>query len=271
VSVVLSAKPDRNPVFKIRHIPYKACPGQFNMALDHLLASSFNRHDSGIIRFYAWQPFCLSLGFHQASDVQLKQRLAAAGYDMVRRPTGGRAILHAEELTYSAIFATDFMPPRKLYEFLHGIIAAGLQSLDFYVSPEQLHTQIPTPRSVAEDFLCFTHSAYSEIQYQGKKVVGSAQRIYPDCILQHGSILLGNTHARLADFICGSPQQQEHITAEIKAKTITLGQIKPDHISIEKIIKSIIKQLELSLTISINFEDITETERAKVRDFIIPL
>ena len=241
------------------------------MAFDHFLASSFDRHDSGIIRFYGWQPFCLSLGFHQTADLRLKQRLTEAGYDMVRRPTGGRAILHAEELTYSAVFAPDFMPPRELYEFLHSVITAALQSLGFSVTPQQVHTQLPTPRAAAEDFLCFTHSAYSEIQYQGKKVVGSAQRIYPNCILQHGSVLLGKTHARLAEFISNSTQQQERIMAEIDTRTMTLGQIKPDHISIEKIIESIIKQLELSLTISINFKDITETERVKVSEFIIPL
>jgi lipoate-protein ligase A len=241
------------------------------MALDHLLASSFDRHSSGLIRFYGWHPCCLSLGFHQQADVQLRQRIAGAGYDLVRRPTGGRAILHAEELTYSAVFAADFRPPRELYEFLHGVISAALQSLNFYVTQQQVSNLLPTPRAAAEDFLCFTHSACSEIQYQGKKLVGSAQRIYPNCILQHGSILLGETHARLAEFISNSPQQQEHIKTEINARTITLAQIKPGHISIKKIIESIIKQLELSLTISINFEDITETERAKVGDFIIPL
>ncbi len=241
------------------------------MAIDHYLASRFDQQNSGIIRFYGWQPFCLSLGFHQPADLFLKQRLAGTGYDMVRRPTGGRAILHAEELTYSVIFALDFMPPRELYEFIHTVIALALQSLDFYVTPEQIHTQLPDPRAAAEDFLCFTHSAYSEIQYQGKKLVGSAQRIYPNCILQHGSILLGSTHARLAEFISSSTKEQERITSEINNKTITLGQIKPDHISTEKIIESIIKQLELSLTISINFEDLSETERARVQDFIIPL
>jgi lipoate-protein ligase A len=241
------------------------------MALDHYLACRFDRLKTGIIRFYGWHPFCVSLGFHQPLNYLLQQRLKSAGYDLVRRPTGGRAILHAEELTYSIIFNLDFMPPRELYRWIHTIIAAGLHDLGFQVTLEATHNQIPAPQAAAGNFLCFTHSSFSEIQYQGKKLVGSAQRIYPGCILQHGSILVGSTHARLSELINSSEQEKARMDSEIKNKTVTLGQIRPGRINPEKIMGSIIKQLELSLTISLNFEDITPAEKENIRDFIIPL
>jgi lipoate-protein ligase A len=271
VNVVSSAKHEPIPSLTIRHIPYHVYTGQINMALDHYFASTFDQAKSALIRFYGWYPFCLSLGYHQSADYIQRQHLTAAGYDIVRRPTGGKAILHAEELTYSVIFGLDYMQPREMYEYVHALLARALDALNFNVTLQQLPTRLPSPKSMVEDFLCFTHSAYSEIQYRGKKLVGSAQRIYPKCILQQGSLLLGPTHTQVTEFINCDDYEKERMTEEINQISITLEQINPFNINKEKIIDSIIKQLELSTTISLNFEDITEMERKAVQEFIIPL
>ena len=241
------------------------------MALDHYFASTFEQGSPAIIRFYGWRPYCLSLGYHQPVDYVHEQKLKAAGYDMVRRPTGGRAILHAQELTYSVIFDVNFMKPRELYESIHTIISRALQFLGFDVQVEQISSNLPSPTETAEDFFCFTRSAYSEIKYQGKKIVGSAQRIYPQSILQHGSLLFGRAHSELTEFINCSAHDKIRITTELNKKTITLEQITTLDISIEKIIQSIIKQLELSLTNSINCKDILERELQAAQDYILPL
>jgi len=241
------------------------------MCIDHYLASTYNQDSPTVLRFYGWMPFCISLGYHQPAGIVNIRHLNKCNYDLVRRPTGGRAILHAHELTYSVIAPIDFMPPRDLYAYIHTILAQALQSLDFAVSLEQVNTRLPSPRAGAGDFPCFTHSAYSEIQFQGKKVVGSAQRIYPKCTLQHGSILIGDQHEQLAGFISKSPREKNRILNEIKNRTCTLDRIGKHETKIEQIILSIIKQIGLSPNIFLNFDDLTAEEMEAAQAYRIAI
>jgi lipoyl(octanoyl) transferase len=246
------------------------------MGLDHYLASTFTADQALILRFYGWNPFCLSLGFHQQATIVRQSLLQQAGFDLVRRPTGGRAIFHADELTYSVIAGRTFLPPRKLYEFVHTMLCKALISLGYDVKTEPVQAPVQAPvqslrQATAADFACFTRSAYSEIQFQGRKLVGSAQRIYSRSILQHGSILMGDRHEQLTGFIECSATERNRLLDEIRNKTITLNRIKSLDLSIEKIIHSIIKQLELSLSISINFNDITTAEIQATREYCIAL
>jgi lipoate-protein ligase A len=181
--------------------------GAYNMQVDELLASALLRGDGlPTLRVYGWAPHALSLGYHQPlTDIDQK-RCAAYGIDVVRRPTGGRAILHADEVTYSVVMAGEGKSVSAVYAEISQALVAGLRSLgadvDFvpsqpdFVRLYQSRTSIP----------CFSSSGRYEIQYRGRKLVGSAQRRYTsptghEVVLQHGSILLGPGHQRLSELI----------------------------------------------------------------------
>lgn len=176
--------------------------GAWNMALDEIL---FRRAEEGwasgpVLRLYTWRPACLSLGYHQslaeACDVDHCRR---AGYDVVRRPTGGKAVLHDDELTYSVIARHDSPPfaGRGLlgsYASIAEALALALAALGLPVELTQRPAKIP-PQGGAP---CFLVPSEKEILVGGRKVVGSAQRRGRRAFLQHGAIPLHLDYGELA-------------------------------------------------------------------------
>ena len=147
------------------------------------------------LRLYAWNPACLSLGYSQPiSDVD-QDLLRQSGWDIVRRPTGGRAILHTDELTYAVI--TPLNEPRVsggILESYRRLAQALLEALHLLGLPAQTAHKYPiAPGSQPDGAVCFEVPSNYEITANGKKIIGSAQarRIYG--VLQHGSLpLTGN-------------------------------------------------------------------------------
>lgn len=178
-----------------------AAPGAWNMAVDETLLESTARGDAPpTLRFYAWQPPCLSLGYAQPlADVD-RGRLAAHGWDLVRRPTGGRAILHTDELTYSV--AGPNTEPRLAgeiltsYRRLSEAILAALESLSLSVRvlPVEEGPEVPPTQPV-----CFEVPSKFEITVDGKKLVGSAQSRRKGGVLQHGTLPLTGDLARITE------------------------------------------------------------------------
>jgi lipoate-protein ligase A len=158
------------------------------MALDHALLESVQQNPRAVLRLYGWRPACLSFGRHQPArdhyDGAAARRL---GIDVVRRPTGGMAVLHDRELTYAVIAPADLLGgPRRSYHTINAALVAGLQKLG---APAQL-----APGSKRSAFgsvhPCFAEPAAGEVVVGGQKLVGSAQRCEQRTLLQHGSILL---------------------------------------------------------------------------------
>jgi len=178
-------------------------PGAANMALDEaLLEARLAGASPPTLRFFAWAPPAISLGYAQALDERIDLEAARAlGVDLVRRPTGGSAILHEGpelELTYSvAAAAGDFPGADDLlasYRFIGAALAAGLMDLGV---PVDLVPARPSDPAAMPAF-CFARTASYELEVEGKKLVGSAQRRRGAGLLQHGSVLLGADPARLA-------------------------------------------------------------------------
>jgi lipoate-protein ligase A len=201
--------------------------GAFNMAFDEYLAFQLlNGNRGSTLRLYGWCPYTLSMGFHQREEEFDIDRLKADGHDVVRRPTGGRAILHAHELTYSVVMKCVDKSPRDIYRYISEGLLRGLSLLGIEA---QLAGRDDNLRQVYRDpssLPCFASSTRYELQYNGKKLVGSAQRRYRDVILQHGSLLLGQEHRRIIDYIAGDQNdlratiQQGLATKTIEAETI---------------------------------------------------
>jgi lipoate-protein ligase A len=264
-SAVSSDKPANIPYFKLRIIPYMQYSGRDNMAIDTYFARECHENAESIIRFYGWKPFCLSIGCHQNKNIVDLKSLQRNGFQYVRRPTGGRAIFHAQELTYSAIFPKNLLNHQSLYEFIHLLFFKTLRSLGYSVTIKETKSIMPRIKDQSYDFPCFTKSAYSELHYDGKKLMGSAQKILKHSILQHGSLLIGRAHEQLPEYLNESDENKRLIKLEIQRKTKCLNSVKSKRISPERIMKAVIKQLELNKTILLNFKDLLSSELKNAR------
>lgn len=150
------------------------------------------------LRFYGWQPACLSIGYFQsASEVDLAA-CQAAGVDCVRRPTGGRAVLHDAELTYSLVAQEADPLVSGSIAASYGKIAAGLvEGLRRLGLTAQLAGAGPPGWLLDKTGACFDGPAHYEVTVRGRKIVGSAQVRRDGALLQHGSLLLDFQPARL--------------------------------------------------------------------------
>lgn len=181
--------------------------GKFNMEFDEFLASRLIE-GTGVpsVRVYGWNPPAISLGYNQNIDDIDMRKCEDEGIDVVCRPTGGRAILHWNELTYSVVMYVENYSVAAVYEKISRALVTGINMLGIQVELEKSQPNFQNLYREAGSFLCFSSSARSEIQFNGKKLVGSAQRRYAqtggkEVVLQHGSILLGPEHKWLIDFL----------------------------------------------------------------------
>ncbi|RYX85877.1 lipoate--protein ligase family protein [bacterium] len=165
--------------------------GAYNMAADEtLLRRNATAQPLPTLRFYAWDPFCLSLGRLQKTlppGALLPEN--ERDFDVVRRPTGGRAVWHAQEITYSICAPLDFLPENArsvqgAYEWLSGGFLLGLQSLGVQSS------LAPSQKRGEGGTNCFASSAACDFLVNGKKLIGAAQCRLEGAFLQHGSLLL---------------------------------------------------------------------------------
>ncbi|UCC87086.1 MAG: lipoate--protein ligase family protein [Anaerolineales bacterium] len=215
--------------------------GAANMAIDeailHVLADGAG-HPT--LRFYQWEPACLSLGYNQPWTDVNELACASLGYTWVRRPTGGRAILHTDELTYSIVVPAD--EPRvsggvvDSYRRLSAGLLAGLRALgaDVFQAQEE---KVLNPDQGA---VCFDTPSKYEITVRGKKLIGSAQVRRRGMILQHGTLPLtgdlnrifsclqlaepapagaGPHHTGFQDLPEYSTRQDRHLGAAIESET----------------------------------------------------
>jgi len=218
--------------------------GKANMEFDIHLAESSNP-DEVVLRFYRWKPYCISLGANQKIEEINLEITKHDKIDVVHRPTGGRAILHAEELTYSVIYPihenTSF---RNIYHEINLALIKGLINYSSDLSALEMENIQPNfPNLYKEQLatLCFAVPAKSEIKYHGKKLVGSAQKKMKNVLLQHGSILCGNYHLRIIDYLNLSQENISLMKEELSAKTTDLSSILHQSIDYSRLTDSLIK------------------------------
>jgi len=156
------------------------------MGVDEALLASVLRGGPPTLRFYTWEGAWLSLGYGQRSGAARRAACARAGVGVVRRPTGGRAVLHGGDLTYALAAPAALLPAelRACYGLVAEALLAGLRALG--AEAERVPALAPAPGHGAFD--CFARPAPDELCARGRKLVGSAQRRTRGGILQHGSI-----------------------------------------------------------------------------------
>jgi len=251
------------PFKKIRIIPLKYYPGKLNMAVDYFFCRHIQNYQEPVFRFYGWRPYCLSIGYHQdAGKIKLK-KLFSDGYDLVRRPTGGSAIFHSQELTYSIVIPKKMMHHKQLYGTVHHILFNVLRKLGYDVSLHAENDRLNYLKSGSATFICFNRSAYTEIKANNRKLVGSAQKIFTDAILQHGSILIGKEQNKILDYFDDDRETFEYNRKYLLDNSVSLNEMGDDVITAESLSGHIITHLERATNIYIKPLTDTELEDAK--------
>lgn len=202
--------------------------GEYNMKFDLELAREC-KFDEAFFRLYRWNPYCISLGANQSfEDIDLT-KTTRDKIDVVKRPTGGRAILHAEEWTYSVIFPLNYQySPKEIYEMISEALISGLTRYNPLLSKSELENVQPNFPKLLEEpsgVLCFASTAKNEVKFSGKKIIGSAQRKLDKSILQHGSILCGAYHQKLVEYLKIDAPTRIKLEKELTEKTIEIETI----------------------------------------------
>jgi lipoate-protein ligase A len=180
--------------WKLLHTP--PLRGAENMALDHALLDRARRTGDSVFRIYSWTNPTLSFGRNQSvRGVFEPTRAKNAGVDVVRRPTGGRAVLHHREITYSVSSPVDPDEPlRESYSRINRLLLDGLARLG--VRADVAAPLERAPRPVASP--CFEVPSAGELVVNGRKLVASAQWRDRDALVQHGSILIEDDQGTVA-------------------------------------------------------------------------
>ncbi|MDP3581594.1 MAG: hypothetical protein Q8S39_06635, partial [Ignavibacteria bacterium] len=199
-------------------------------------------------RLYRWQPYCISLGANQSFDDIDLAKTKADGIDVVKRPTGGRAILHAEEWTYSVILPLNFQySPKEVYSIISNALIRGLDLYNPLLAKSELESVQPNFPKLLEEptgVLCFASTAKNEVKFGGKKLIGSAQRKLNNTILQHGSILCGTFHQKLADYLNTSDESKEMLRRELSSRTTEIETILNAKVDYTQLKECLIKGFE---------------------------
>ncbi len=220
--------------------------GHFNMDFDLNLARTCKPNEA-FFRLYQWQPYCISLGANQNYDDINIAKANQDNIEIVKRPTGGRAILHAEEITYAVVMPVNRFTPKEIYEKISSALIKGLELYNPLLADselEKLQPNFPQILKQPSGVLCFGSTAKNEVKFAGKKIIGSAQRKLNNVVLQHGSILCGKFHRNLVNFINSDEETKRTLEMEITQKTIEIETILNEHVDYEKLEESLVKGFE---------------------------
>ncbi|MFP4528327.1 MAG: biotin/lipoate A/B protein ligase family protein [Candidatus Kapaibacterium sp.] len=212
--------------------------GRYNMDFDYGRTLEVQKGAARpMFRLYGWEPWTVSLGANQKAEDIDADECKRLGFGLVRRPTGGRAVLHADELTYSVVMSIpEKLTVHDIYRRVHEVLVDAFAGLGCELEFEKAQADFRRHyRQSGMSAACFASSARYEIEWQGRKIVGSAQRRFGDVLLQHGSILLGPGHERLADVIAGKGERTRMVLKSfMESHAATLSQAAGRQIGFEE-------------------------------------
>ncbi len=245
--------------------------GPWNMAVDEaILESVANKAKPPTLRLYAWNPYCLSLGHAQpAADVNL-QALKAKGWELVRRPTGGKAILHADEITYAIMAPID--EPRvsgtvlESYQRLSKALLTALTFLGIQADSKPKETE---NRRSPLNPICFESPSDYEITSNGKKIIGSAQARRLHSVLQHGSIPLFGDITRITQVLnYNNVAEKKETEINLRCKAGTIKDIFHKQISWQIFSEALIDGFSKELNIIFNHDNLSNEEIFRAKELV---
>ena len=256
--------------------------GPTNMAVDEAILNAVAEGQSPpTLRFFGWAPPCFSLGYAQpVADVDL-ERLRDLGWDWVRRPTGGRAILHTDELTYSVI--APMGEPRVLggviesYRQLSAGLTRGIEILGLTVRAGKEHgghpnAQPPTSnlQLPASNPICFEVPSNYEITANGKKLLGSAQVRKRGVVLQHGTLPLTGDVARICEALTVEAEaERARLRARVHQRATTAAEVLGREVRWEEAAEALTRGFAEALSLTFESAPLTPRElelTAKLRE-----
>ncbi|HSO13217.1 MAG TPA: lipoate--protein ligase family protein [Anaerolineales bacterium] len=244
--------------------------GAWNMAVDQAILEHIGGGESiPTLRLYAWEPACLSLGHAQPfADVDLT-RLKARGWDVVRRATGGRAILHTDELTYSVIAPLNESRVEgsvlESYNRLAQALLLAVKSLEIPVEMKEGKANdggIPNP-------VCFEVPSTYEITVNGKKLIGSAQARKKEGVLQHGSLPLTGDLTRICQALVFENELiRENASTRLLERATTVESALGREVSWETAAQACIQAFEAQLGLRFERGELSESESRRADELI---
>ncbi len=193
------------------------------MAIDQALLDRAERTGEGVVRLYRWEPWCLSFGRNEPALRRYdRAAIARLGLDTVRRPTGGRAVWHARELTYSvAAPSAWFGSLPETYRIIHATFVAALRGFGVEATLADAGPAVGLGAGA-----CFATSAGGEVIARGRKLLGSAQLRQGSAFLQHGSLLLEDDQRMVAALTLGEVPTSDAITlVEAAGRPISFDEV----------------------------------------------
>ncbi|MBN1136798.1 MAG: lipoate--protein ligase family protein [Anaerolineae bacterium] len=250
-----------------RLIFHGEAPGALNMAIDEAMLIALAEGVSPpTLRFYGWAPPCLSLGRNQpVTDADLPV-CRAAGIDLVRRPTGGRAILHTDELTYSVtLTASD---PRAAGSVVEGYrrlsegLLAGLRRLGV----EAIQARGQRKPASGLTAICFDTPSDYEITAGGRKLVGSAQWRSRGRVLQHGTLPLHGDITRVVSYLSMPDGERETQRRALGASALTLEEALGHTLPFAQVAQALADGFAQALNVTLIPGDLADYERTLTDD-----
>ena len=239
------------------------------MAVDSAILAAV---ESGLapptIRLYSWNPPCLSLGYSQPySDID-QGLLEESGWDVVRRPTGGRAILHTDELTYAVIGPrTDPRLEGGLMQSYQRLSQALFKSLVIMDLPVEIH-QGKNPLASSQP-VCFENPSDFEITVAGKKIIGSAQARKKNALLQHGSLPLGGDLTRITQVLFyDTDRERAEAALTLRNKACTTADVLGINISWDIAAEAFIRGFKQTLNLVLTEGELSSTENKLIGELL---
>ena len=253
-----------------RLIITSAARGAWNMAVDEAILEHIIRGESlPTLRLYAWDPACLSLGHSQQFTDVDTARLKERGWEVVRRATGGRAILHTDELTYSVIGTSE-----------EPLLAGGVlesynriaQALLFAVKKLGLAVELKEGKnneSTAPNPVCFEVPSTYEITVGGRKLIGSAQARKKEGVLQHGSLPLTGDLTRICQaLVFESESARENAAQRLLSRATTVESALGQAVVWETAAESFIHAFESQLGLCLEQGELSQSESGRAEELV---
>jgi lipoyl(octanoyl) transferase len=249
--------------------------GTWNMAVDEAILEHAQEHrdDSPpTLRLFAWDPACLSLGHAQPfTDVDVA-RLQDRGWEVVRRATGGRAILHTDELTYSVIgSAEESVLAGGVLESYNRLAQALLLALKNIGLPVQMKEPVGQASNVTSTTnpVCFEVPSTYEITVSGKKLIGSAQARKKEAVLQHGSLPLTGDLTRICQVLAFENESaRADASKRLLARATTVETALGRAISWETAAQAFIHAFEAQLGICLENGELSKSESRRAEELV---
>ena len=239
-----------------------------NMAIDEAIVLA---HSAGkvppTIRFYGWQPAAVSLGYFQRAMSEIDiDRCAERNIDVVRRLTGGRAVLHDAELTYSIVVQEDYplIPPTitASYRYFSNGLLAGLEALGIQAKMTVPIAAYGQRKKHPTSAACFDAPSHYEVTVEGKKLIGSAQVRKNGVILQHGSVLLKFSAEQFVDLLrLPSAEKREETTQMLKSRATSVEEALGREVSWQEVYEPMPAAFASALGLTLEPGELTAQEQ----------